>query len=66
MIRAIDQGTPALHTDIVFEIIVDDVNEHEPKFDRLLTTSILEDTPIGNVILKVNTRIYPLFLMCKI
>lgn len=54
VIRARDRGTPALETDIVFRVIVDDVNEHEPKFDRLLTTSISEDTPVGNVILKVN------------
>lgn len=56
VIRATDRGTPALHTDLVIRVIVDDVNEHEPKFEHLLSANIPEDLSVGVAVLKVRVN----------
>ncbi|KAK3739519.1 hypothetical protein QZH41_016191, partial [Actinostola sp. cb2023] len=55
-IRASDHGSPVMFTDKMFNIVVKDVNDNPPVFDKNpYRASINESSPVNSVVVKVKT-----------
>ena len=64
-VRALDGGSPALHSDTLLSIVIHDVDENPPRFDEdSYNATLFETTRVGVIVLVVCTNYHTCIPVC--